>query len=249
MNNWIFFGVITALVLFTYWFISSKKTLSKDKEIIKRAIAAHGDEVYNQSHFSYDFRDKSYSFKHDNGFFEYTRTTQQGDSTIVDITSNEGFKRLINDVEQNLSEEDAVKYSGSVVSVNYFALLPYKLEDEAIISEHREEISIGGKDYHVIKIAFKEENGGEDHDDIYYYWINKESNFVDYLAYSYPINGGGVRFRSAYNGRRVGGIYFQDYVNYKAPYETPLEQLPQMFENGELEKLSIIELKNIERLD
>ena len=250
MNNWILFGAIILLTLISYWFITSKKTLSKDKEIIKKAIVAHGGKTYDRSSFSYDFRDRNYTFKHNNGLFEYTRTTQQGDSTILDVVSNDSFKRFINDEEQNLSEEDAAKYSGSVISVNYFALLPYKLEDEAIVSENMEEISIKGKDYYTIKVSFKEENGGEDHQDIYYYWINKESNFVDYLAYSFPTdNGLGIRFRSAYNARTVGGIRFQDYINFKAANETPLKKLPEMFEKDELKKLSVIELKNIKKLD
>ncbi len=248
MNNWIF--VIVIIVLVSYWFISSNKKLSEDKEIIKKSIKAHGGKAYDKSHFSYDFRDKSYTFKHNNGSFEYTRTTQQGDSTIVDVTSNDGFKRFVNDIEQNLSEEDAAKYSGSVVSVNYFALLPYKLEDEAVLSENMEETGIEGKEYYTLKVYFQAENGGEDHEDIYYYWINKETNFVDYLAYSFPTDDGlGIRFRSAYNSRTIGKIRFQDYVNFKAPNGTPLEQLPEMLEKNELEKLSVIELKNIKRLD
>ena len=218
--------------------------------IVKKTIKAHGGKTYDNSSFSYDFRDRSYTFKHDNGSFEYTRTTRQGDSTILDIVSNDGFKRFINDTQQNLNKKDAKKYSGSVVSVNYFALLPYKLEDEAVISENMQEINIGGKEYFVLKIYFQGENAGEDHEDIYYYWISKENHFVDYLAYSFPTKDGlGIRFRSAYNARTVGGIRFQDYVNYKAANDTPLDKLPEIFEKNELEKLSIIELKNIKRLD
>ena len=69
---------------------------------------------------------------------------------------------------------------------------------------------------------------------------------MDYLAYSFQVNGGGVRFREAYNPRTVGGIRFQDYVNYKHENKDfPVQQLDQAFLNKELKELSRIELKNI----
>jgi hypothetical protein len=38
----------------------------------------------------------------------------------------------------------------------------------------------------------------KDFDDEYMYWI-KDTRKVDYLAYSYHVNDGGVRFRAAFN--------------------------------------------------
>ena len=248
-NQLLFLGTVIALILFSYWFIMNSKAES-NMSIVKKSIKAHGGKIYDHSSFSYDFRDRSYTFQHKNGSFEYTRTTQKGDSTILDIVTNDGFQRTINGAKENLSEEDAAKYSGSVISVNYFALLPYKLEDEAVVAENIGETTIKGKEYYTLKVYFQGDNAGEDHEDIYYYWINKEGNFVDYLAYSFPTkNGLGIRFRSAYNARTIGGIRFQDYVNFKAPNDTNLEKLPELFEQDELEKLSVIELKNIKKLD
>ena len=54
------------------------------------------------------------------------------------------------------------------------------------------------------------------------YWFNKETFKPDYLAYDFHTDGGGVRFRKAYNERYVDGIRFVDYENYKPrdPKET-----------------------------
>jgi len=68
---------------------------------------------------------------------------------------------------------------------------------------------------------------------------------VDYLAYSYHVNGGGVRFRSAYNSREVDGVRFQDYINYKHDSTTPVEEMDEYYLKGELKELSKIELRNI----
>ena len=68
---------------------------------------------------------------------------------------------------------------------------------------------------------------------------------MDYLAYNYKVNGGGVRFRSSYNRRNVGGIIFQDYINYKAEVGTPLKDLPTLYENDKLKEVSRIDTENV----
>jgi hypothetical protein len=69
---------------------------------------------------------------------------------------------------------------------------------------------------------------------------------MDYFAYSYESDGGGIRFREAINPRKIGGILWQDYVNYKPADETvSLDTLESMFISGTLEKLSEIKMENI----
>jgi len=97
-------------------------------------------------------------------------------------------------------------------------------------------------------VTFDQEGGGVDHEDVYVYWVHKQDMTVDYLAYSYQVNGGGVRFRSAYNRRKIGGIIFQDYINYKHDKDTPVSSLDALYETGKLTELSKIELKNIKTI-
>jgi hypothetical protein len=144
-----------------------------------------------------------------------------------------------------LSEKDIEKYTGALNSVIYFATLPHKLKDDAVHKKYIEEITINGSNYDVIEITFSQEGGGEDFDDEYYYWINQDTRKIEYLAYNYQVNGGGVRFRQAFNTRVVEGITFQDYINYKAPVKTPLKELPVLFEQGKLKELSKIITENI----
>ena len=54
-------------------------------------------------------------------------------------------------------------------------------------------------------------------------------------------DGGGVRFRQAVGRKPVEGITFQNYINYKPPTkQTPLDELPNLFEIGALKELSKI---------
>ena len=132
-----------------------------------------------------------------------------------------------------------------VNSVVYFALLPYGLNDQAVNKIYVGQSTIKDEVYHKIKVTFNQEGGGEDFQDVFIYWVGEDDHKVDYLAYSYETDGGGIRFREAYNERVINGVRFVDYVNYKPKDIQDLEVLDQEFEKGNLEELSKIELTDI----
>lgn len=217
--------------------------------IVNEAIKTHGGTLYDSAHYQFVFRDRIYTFNNKNGYIYSLKGKDSLGNRIVDTLMNGNFKRYVNEVRVDLSNKDIARYGNSLNSVIYFATLPHKLNDSAVHKEYVGETSIEGEDYDVIKVTFSKEGGGKDYDDIFMYWINKKSHYINYLAYSYAVNGGGVRFRSAYNPRTVDGIRFQDYINWAAPVGTPLDQLPSLFEKGELRELSIIEIMDIQNLE
>jgi len=122
-------------------------------------------------------------------------------------------------------------------------LLPYKLNDSAVIKEYDGEVTIKGELYQKIKVTFQQEGGGKDYDNVFYYWFHKENTTMDYFGYTTD----GNRFRAAYNVRVVNGIRFADYINYVSDTlnKYDLINYDNMFENNELRELSIIELEDI----
>jgi hypothetical protein len=109
-----------------------------------------------------------------------------------------------------------------------------------------DETNIKNELYFKIKVTFGQEGGGTDFDDEFLYWIHKTNFTVDYLAYSYATNGGGIRYREAYNPRVIEGIRFVDYNNYKpSNLEFSLDELSVLFEKGALKLLSKIETENV----
>ena len=172
---------------------------------------------------------------------EYSRSFSDSLGAYLDVLTNDGFTRTLNGELVELSEKDENTFSNSVNSVVYFTLLPKGLNDKAVNKKLLGTTKIKGQNYHFIATTFDEEGGGEDHDDIFGYWINTQTNTMDYLAYSYHTNGGGVRFRAAINPIEVEGVQFQNYINYKPISKTtPLDSLPYLFEQGKLKKLSEI---------
>ncbi len=218
-------------------------------QVLSKTLHAHGGTLYDEAHFSFVFRKKKYTFHNKKDGYQYTTRYTKDGQEILDVLSNTDFIRTIDGKEIPLSSKDKSRYGASVNSVIYFATLPHKLTDPAVNLSYKGETKVKGKRYQILEVKFDKEGGGKDHDDEFYYWINMDTHLIDYLAYNYTVNGGGVRFRSAYNKRQYHGIHFQDYVNYKAAVGTALSELPQLYEEGKLEELSRIETEDVRLID
>jgi hypothetical protein len=216
------------------------------QSIVDLAITTHGGDRYTNASYQYDFRKHRYTYIYNDGDYHYERFNQS--DQIKDVLSNEGFTRYIKGKKVTLPVKEVQKHSGTVNSIHYFAFLPFFLNDPAVNKAYIGTSTINDQDYHKIQVTFDQVGGGVDHEDVYVYWINQQSHTVDFLAYSFRVNGGGVRFRSAYNRRNVGGIIFQDYINFKHDKNTPVSDLDTLYVSKKLIELSRIELKNIQVL-
>jgi hypothetical protein len=216
------------------------------QSIIDSAIVSiHGD-ILDNAEVSFKFRVRNYVYRNQHGAYTYTRIFVDTSGTTVDVLTNEGLTRTVDGEAIELDSTWATRYSNSVNSVMYFSFLPYRLNDPAVIKTHHGEVTIKGKQYHEVLIQFQEEGGGVDHDDNFLYWFNKETYALDYFAYDYITDGGGVRFREAYNRREEDGLVVQDYVNFKpASDSVKLKDILGAYLKGELMELSRIELEEV----
>ncbi len=208
--------------------------------LIDDTVEAHGGALYDKAHYRFTFRDKNYTFHNSENGYVYTVSSIKKKDTIIDVLENGKLTRTINGAVITLSEKDNAKYTEALNSVIYFATLPHKLKDKAVNKSFEGSAMVNEQQYERLGISFDQEGGGKDYDDKFMYWINSKTNTIEFLAYSYSTDGGGVRFRSAFNPRVVDGILFQDYINYKAPIGTPLKDLLGMYEKGGLQELSRI---------
>ncbi len=216
--------------------------------IIDQCIAKHGGEAYSQMKLSFSFRDRTYKGSRRDGRFSYERLLVQEDgTTLLDMLDNDRLIRKQNGTQIELSSKDSSAYANSVNSVFYFALLPYFLNDPAAIKTYLGTSSIKQQPYHKIQITFRQEGGGKDFEDQFVYWIHRDNYTMDYLAYNYLTDGGGARFREAYNIRTIEGIRFADYINYKPEPDTrEVAKFDALFEQGLMKELSRIDTENIE---
>lgn len=217
------------------------------EEIIDRSIEAYGGQKVYNSIIEFDFRKRHYVAKYHNNRFELKRIfTDTLGNHYVDVLTNEGFTRTVNDSLAQLDDEWRGKYASSVNSVIYFFRIPFVLKDPAVIAELLGTTQMDGKEYYEVKVTFKQEGGGEDYSDTFIYWIDTQSYFIDYFAYEYHTNGGGKRFRKAINPRVVNGLRIVDYINYKPKdLQVDIADYDQYFFEGGLEELSRIINTNV----
>ncbi|WOC40433.1 DUF6503 family protein [Polaribacter sp. HL-MS24] len=217
------------------------------QQIIDKAIAFSGANLVANAQISFHFRDKSYTAFRKNGIFVLDRVFNSDATKIKDVVSNNGFQRFLNGLPVAVVDSMAVKYGNSVNSVHYFSVLPFGLNDKAVQKKLLAPALVNGKEYFKIEISFSEDGGGEDFEDVFLYWIGKTDFLIDYIAYSYHTNGGGKRFRVLKEQCIKDGIRFVDYQNYKPISESvSLINLDTAFEEGQLQKVSEIVLKDIE---
>lgn len=219
----------------------------KAQQIVDAAIAKHGGSRYEDSRVTFEFRGRKYIAIRQGHKFQYERIfTDTTGAEVRDVLTNDGFHREVNGQPVELSAKDSSAYANSVNSVIYFALLPYFLNDRAVVKEYAGEAAIKGKPYHKVKVTFRQEGGGKDFEDEYVYWFHKNDYTMDYLAYNFHTDGGGARFREAYRIRTSNGVQFADYHNYQPKTDNRnVAEFDSLFESGGLEKVSDIELEHV----
>lgn len=236
-----YFVVFIALVFYGCSFNSTDP-----QEIVDKAIEKAGGEKFQKSTIAFDFRNRHYVTRRNYGIFSHERIFKDSTNTTHDFLTNDGFRRQVNNEEVIVPDSMAVKYSNSVNSTIYFALLPFGLNDPAVIKKFMGKSTIENESYFIIEITFEQHGGGNDFTDIFLYWIHEKKFTIDYLAYLYYTDGGGLRFRKAYNPRKLNGILFQDYINYKPREDSAtISDIEALFKQNALEELSRIELTNI----
>jgi uncharacterized protein DUF6503 len=239
---------LLSILIFTITIISCKQveTPLTAQAIIDEAIATSCNGNCDHATIDFTFRDRRYVSKRDGGNYQFERITTDSSGITHDILTNDGFQRYKNDTLIKVPDSMVTRYSNSINSVHYFAQLPYGLNAPAAKKELVGEAIIKGEPYFKIFVKFSKEGGGNDFEDEFVYWIHKENYTVDYLAYNYTTDEGGIRFREAYNVRVVNGIRFVDYNNFKPKsLDVALTELDDLFEKGELNFLSKIETESV----
>lgn len=217
------------------------------QDIVNKSIEVSQTDKVANAIVSFDFRDHSYRAIRNNGRFVLERSKETDTARVIDLINNDGFMRTVRGLPYAVQDSMAIKYSESVNSVHYFSVLPYGLNDEAVNKKRLEDVTIKGKEYYKVEVTFDQQGGGVDFEDVFVYWIHKESFHIDYLAYLFHVNGGGTRFREVNKEHNLQGIRLADYNNYK-PNDPSIDVrvMDKAFENGELTKVSEINLENVQ---
>ena len=223
--------------------------LTRADSLVHAAIAAAGQWRLDTATVSFRFRDRVYGLDRRDGRYVYTRTwtdTATG-AEVVDVLTNDDFLRTEDGRAARLKPADAERYGAAVNSVVYFAFLPRWLADPGAVRRYEALDTLGGRAYHRLRVRFRENGGGADFRDEFLYWLDAEDLSLDYLAYDYATDGGGVRFRESFNERAVGGVTVRDYRNFAPPEASSLtlDEMADAWLAGDLELLSTVALEEV----
>lgn len=224
---------------------SCEKGVENAQAIVDRSLKEHGVQELEDDSVRFTFRDHRYLHYQNEGRFHYERYALDSSKEYRDVLNNGGFTRYRNGEAVELKKADSLAYAEAINSVNYFAFLPYRLNDPAAKKEHIGQDTVEGTPYDIVRVTFRKEGGGKDHQDIFIYWFRERDARMDFLAYRYFRDDGGVRFREAFGRRRLEGTLIQHYHNFKASKRTDLKKLAEHWEKEELEKVSEIRTENV----
>lgn len=222
---------------------------NRAQAIVDQAIATHGGDVLQNAVVEFDFRDKHFKITRKDGLFSYERTYTDSTGAVREVLNNDGIYREVNGSRVSLSEDEKSRLATPLNSVPYFALLPFNLNDPAVIKQYLGETSIEGEPYHKVEVTFRRAGGGTDYEDRFIYWFHRDRRTMDYLAYAYYRDETGTRFRQAFNVRTIGGVRFADYHNFISDSlptpDTAIERYDEFFQSGAVELLSEIILDDV----
>ncbi|MEM7585700.1 MAG: DUF6503 family protein [Acidobacteriota bacterium] len=218
-------------------------------EIVDRAIAFHGGDLYTSRATRLDLCSKSGCFQVDAAMdgdrFDY-RVRRETEETRLEVRStNETLEVWRDGVQVEIEAARAQGYRDWAMARVYFCFLPFRLNDPSVLKQDLGLVEWQGRKLHKVKVTF-DAGSSTDASDEYVYWFDPESARLEYFAYSYDDNGGGLRFRRAVNHRRVGGILFFDQENLGSEdAELSVDALDAEVVHDRLRQISTVRLENI----
>ncbi len=239
------FGVFWLAACTTDSTIGDHKKPETAQSVIDSAVFYAFDGDLKEREISFDFRDRNYSASWKNG-----RVYKSSYSDSLGVhrreLNDQGYREFLNNTQVELDEKQESARAASVNSVLYFALLPYHLLDKAVKPTYLGLDTLEATVYHKIEVRFAQDGGGEDFEDVFIYWFSKDNYYLDFLAYSYVEDEGGTRFRKAENRRKVNGVTFQDYLNFKGPSDPDsLVYIGELYKKNQLDLLSEIKVSQL----
>ena len=185
-------------------------------DVVDRAIALHGGGVYRRSETRLETCSKSgcsqVVAKADGSRFDYTVSGKSQGAQLTVRATNDTVEVHRDGQAVVIAAHEEQSFRDWTMSRVYFCFLPYRLNDPGVFKQDLGLVTWEGRRLHKVKVTF-EAGSSTDASDEYVYWLDPQTARVEYFAYSYDNNGGGLRFRRAINHRRVGGILFFDQEN------------------------------------
>ena len=217
-------------------------------EIVEKAIAYHGGDLYERSRMRMTISSLSGSFDieamRDGGAFDYIVTNPAANERPerrVQLT-NDGLTEWIDGVESTLDDESLQRATAFVNARVFFPLLPYTLKGNDVLFEDQGIDRWEGRELHRVKVTFNP-GSSNDADDAYTFWFDPDSGRIEQFGYDFN---NGLRFRRAISFERVNGVLFSDQDNYAVDGgKVPVDTLTPDYVASSMRLLSTVRISDV----
>lgn len=186
-------------------------------EIVDRSIEFHGGEIFLHSLSELQVCSKSGCYRIrarvDGGMFEIEAAGRVRDQERRVRITNETVEHWQDGSEMEVTTERSQSLRDWVMAKAYFVYLPFRLNDNSVVQQDLGIEVWKDRPLYKVKVTFVAETSS-DADDEFLYWFDPDTGRLEQFAYSFAGKPGGLRFRRAFNYRRVGGLLFFDQENW-----------------------------------
>ncbi|MFP3941178.1 MAG: DUF6503 family protein [Thermoanaerobaculia bacterium] len=221
--------------------------------IVVQAIEHHGGDLYESTESSFEIASASGAFRvevrRDGGLYRHVVEGETPDGLRRVTVTNDSVEVTVDGEPVRVQEDREQGWRNHVDARVWFPFLPYGLAGDGVYLHDRGlvewpvEEGAGARELREVKVTFQpgSSSGAEDE---YLFWFDLETGRMEQFAYSFA---GGLRFRQAFDFRRVGGILFADNENYGVDGEGyRVDQVTPEFVAEEMELVSTIRLRDVE---
>jgi len=186
-------------------------------DIVDRSIEFHGGELFQRSASQLRVCSRSGCYavvsRIDGGLFDLQAEGTVRDEVRRVRVTNDTVELWHDGVPTEVDSEWLQTLRNWVMARVYFVYLPYRLNDGSVFKRDLGLEVWEGRSLHKVKVTFTP-GSSSGADDEFLYWFDPETGRLEQFAYSYAGDPGGLRFRRAFNFRRVGGMLFYDQKNW-----------------------------------
>lgn len=235
------------LLLVVLGLVACASERPEGEALLRQARKAHGADRLEHATVEFALDGARFRVERDGERFAYARTWADRSGLVFrDVLTAEGLERTIDGRAVGLGEAARREAATALRAAVYLALLPFSLDGAAEEALVLTPDTLSGQAYERVALPLDRAAPGLDERGRLVLWIHPERHTVDYLAYRYAADGGGARFRAAYEPRTVEGVRFANHYEFSGDLlEVPVEGLGQFYERGELNFLGRVELDSV----
>ena len=219
-------------------------------DIVDRALEFHRADIQAKSTILLEMCSKSGCSelvqRLDGGLFDLSAEGPVRDGSRHVRITNDSVEWAENGAAQAVEADREQVLRDWVMARVYFTFLPFRLNDPSVWKEDLGIESWEGRRLHKVKVTFTPDSSTHAQDE-YLYWFDPSTGRLEQFAYSYATDGGGLRFRKAFNHRRIGGVLFFDQQNYgtEGP-DLSVDLVDERFVRERMRHVSTIELRGVQ---